>query len=61
MNYADIYFRNGAARIPIPFPFTLGIEGAGMVEAVGDGVSDVKVGDRVAYAGGMGSTPNIKW
>ncbi len=49
VNYADIYFRSGAARIPIPFPFTLGIEGAGVVEAVGDGVSEVKAGDRVAY------------
>jgi NADPH2:quinone reductase len=49
VNYADIYFRSGSARIPIPFPFTLGIEGAGVVEAVGDGVSEVKPGDRVAY------------
>jgi len=50
VNYADIYFRNGSGRIPIPFPYTLGIEGAGVVEAVGEGVSHVKVGDRVAYA-----------
>jgi NADPH:quinone reductase len=50
VNYADIYFRNGAARIPIPFPYTLGIEGAGTVEAVGEEVSDVRVSDRVAYA-----------
>ena len=50
VNYADIYFRNGAARMPIPFPFTPGIEGAGLVESVGQGVADVKVGDRVAYA-----------
>ncbi len=50
VNYADIYFRNGMARIPIPFPYTLGIEGAGTVEAVGDGVSEVNVGDRVVYA-----------
>jgi NADPH2:quinone reductase len=56
VNYADVYFRNGSARIPIPFPFTLGIEGSGTVEAVGDGVSEVKVGDRVAYATmGVGS------
>ncbi len=50
VNYADIYFRNGSGRIPIPFPYTLGIEGAGAVEAVGEDVSDVKVGDRVAYS-----------
>jgi NADPH:quinone reductase len=50
VNYADIYFRNGAARMPIPFPFTPGIEGAGVVESVGDDVSNVGPGDRVAYA-----------
>jgi len=50
VNYADIYFRNGSARMPIPFPFTPGIEAAGVVEAVGEGVSDVKPGHRVAYA-----------
>ncbi len=50
VNYADIYFRNGSARLPIPFPFTPGIEGAGVVESVGDGIGDVKPGDRVAYA-----------
>jgi NADPH:quinone reductase len=55
VNYADIYFRSGTARMPIPFPFTPGIEGAGVVEAVGEGVSDVKPGDRVAYATMIGS------
>ena len=50
VNYADIYFRNGSARMPVPFPFTPGIEAAGVVEAVGEGVSEVKPGDRVAYA-----------
>jgi NADPH2:quinone reductase len=50
VNYADIYFRNGAARMPIPFPFTPGVEGSGTVEAVGEGVTEVKPGDRVAYA-----------
>jgi NADPH2:quinone reductase len=56
VNYADIYFRSGAARIPIPFPFTLGIEGAGVVESVGERVTEVKAGDRVAYATtGIGS------
>jgi NADPH:quinone reductase len=55
VNYADIYMRNGSARVPVPFPFTPGIEGAGTVEAVGEGVTDVKPGDRVAYAAGPGS------
>ena len=56
VNYADIYFRNGALPRAIPFPFTLGLEGAGEIEAVGEGVSELKRGDRVAYAaGGLGS------
>jgi NADPH2:quinone reductase len=56
VNYADIYFRNGTLARPIPFPFTLGLEGAGEIEAVGEGVSELKRGDRVAYAaGGLGS------
>lgn len=54
VNFADIYMRSGA--VPVPLPFTPGIEGSGTVEAVGDGVSEVKSGDRVAYAGrGLGS------
>jgi len=55
VNYADIYMRNGSARVPVPFPFTPGIEGSGTVEAVGEGVTDVKPGDRVAYTSGPGS------
>ena len=55
VNFADIYFRSGAVRMPIPFPFTPGIEGAGVVDAVGEGVREVKSGDRVAWAGGQGS------
>ncbi|MFM5559573.1 quinone oxidoreductase family protein [Aeromonas rivipollensis] len=49
MNYADTYFRNGT--YPIPMPNGLGVEGAGVVEAVGEGVSNVAVGDRVTYTG----------
>jgi NADPH:quinone reductase len=55
VNYADIYMRNGSARTLLPFPFTPGIEGAGTVESVGEGVIGVKRGDRVAYATGPGS------
>jgi NADPH2:quinone reductase len=50
LNYVDTYFRGGV--YPTPLPSGLGTEGAGIVEEVGPGVSDVKPGDRVAYAGG---------
>ncbi|AXA94133.1 quinone oxidoreductase [Massilia sp. YMA4] len=48
INFIDIYFRTGL--YPQPLPNGLGQEGAGTVEAVGEGVTHVKVGDRVAYA-----------
>jgi len=50
VNYIDVYLRNGL--YPQPLPGTLGKEAAGIVEAVGSGVTDVKVGDRVAYCNG---------
>jgi NADPH:quinone reductase len=50
LNYVDTYFRGGV--YPTPLPSGLGTEGAGIVEEVGPGVSDLKAGDRVAYAGG---------
>ena len=50
LNFIDVYFRIGL--YPQPLPGGLGQEGAGTVEAVGSGVTDFKVGDRVAYAGG---------
>ncbi|MGY3885092.1 quinone oxidoreductase family protein [Aeromonas aquatica] len=49
LNYADTYFRNGT--YPIPMPNGLGVEGAGVVEAIGEGVTNVAVGDRVTYTG----------
>jgi len=49
LNYIDVYFRVG--MYPQPLPASLGMEGAGVVEAIGPGVTHVKVGDRVAYAG----------
>lgn len=51
LNYIDTYQRSGL--YPLPLPSGLGLEGAGVVEAVGAGVTHVKPGDRVAYAGGM--------
>jgi len=53
VNYIDIYFRTGLYKAPLPIP--LGLEGAGTVTAVGEGVTDVAVGDRVAYTGTPGS------
>lgn len=50
LNYIDVYHRTGL--YPVPMPSGLGLEGAGIVEAVGEGVTLVKAGDRVAYAGG---------
>ena len=48
LNFIDVYFRTGL--YPQPLPNGLGVEGAGIVEAVGEGVTEIKVGDRVAYA-----------
>jgi NADPH2:quinone reductase len=50
LNFIDVYHRTGL--YPLPLPSGIGLEGAGVVEAVGEGVSEVAVGDRVAYAGG---------
>lgn len=49
VNFIDVYFRTGL--YPATMPAGLGMEGAGVVEAIGEGVTEVKVGDRVAYAG----------
>ncbi|GGU51554.1 quinone oxidoreductase [Pseudomonas laurentiana] len=49
LNYADTYFRNGT--YPIPMPNGMGVEAAGVVQAVGEGVTNVAVGDRVTYTG----------
>ncbi len=55
LNYIDTYFRTGLYPPPAGLPFVPGNEAAGVVEAVGEGVSEVRVGDRVAYASGPGS------
>ena len=52
LNYIDVYHRTGL--YPQPLPFTPGVEGAGVVEAVGAGVTTVRPGDRVGYAGPIG-------
>jgi NADPH2:quinone reductase len=51
LNFIDVYHRRGMYPLPA-LPAVLGVEAAGRVEAVGSGVTEVAVGDRVAYAGG---------
>ena len=58
VNYIDIYQRSGI--YPLDAPFTLGMEGAGVVEAVGPDVSGLAVGDRVAHAMQLGSYAELQ-
>ncbi len=53
VNFIDVYQRKGLYKPPLPF--TLGQEAAGVVDAIGAGVSEVKIGDRVAYTSVLGS------
>ena len=53
LNFIDVYFRNGLYKQPLPF--TPGNEGSGDIIAVGEGVADFTVGDRVAYCSAIGS------
>ena len=57
LNFIDVNFRSGTHKAPLPL--TPGLEGAGTVTAVGAGVTDVKVGDRVAYTGVPGSYAQV--
>jgi len=50
LNYIDVYHRTGL--YPLALPSSIGLEAAGVVEALGEGVTDLKLGQRVAYAGG---------
>jgi len=58
LNFIDVYHRTGL--YPQPLPFTPGVEGAGVVEAVGPDVTGVKIGDRVAYAGPIGGYAEVR-
>lgn len=53
LNYIDTYHREGL--YPVALPCTPGVEAAGIVSAIAEGVQEVKVGDRVAYAGAIGA------
>ena len=55
LNFIDTYFRSGLYPAPEGLPMTPGNEGAGTVVSVGEGVSEVAPGDRVAYVGPLGS------
>ena len=58
LNFIDVYHRTGL--YPQPLPFTPGVEGAGVVVAVGRDVADLKIGDRVAYAGPVGGYAEVR-
>jgi NADPH2:quinone reductase len=53
VNFIDVYYREG--RYPASLPFTVGQEGAGVINAIGADVNNLEVGDRVAYTGVLGS------
>ena len=55
INFIDTYFRSGLYPSPVGMPFVAGNEGAGQVTAVGEGVTDIKVGDRVGYVVALGA------
>lgn len=57
LNFIDTYFRTGAYKAPLPL--TPGMEAGGVVTALGQGVSDVKIGDVVAYQGAMGADAEL--
>lgn len=58
LNYVDVYYRTGLYKAPLPF--VAGQEAAGVVEALGRDVTEVSVGDRVAYAGVAGAYAEVR-
>jgi NADPH2:quinone reductase len=58
VNFIDVYHRTGLYKLPLPF--TPGMEGAGVVESVGAGVTEVQLGDRVAYAMAVGAYAELE-
>ncbi|HEY8048919.1 MAG TPA: quinone oxidoreductase [Ramlibacter sp.] len=58
LNFIDVYHRTGL--YPLPLPATIGGEGAGVIEAVGEGVTHLKAGDRAAYASSPGAYCEVR-
>lgn len=58
LNFIDVYHRTGL--YPQQLPFIPGVEGAGIVESVGDGVTNIKEGDRVTYASQIGGYAQVR-
>lgn len=58
VNFVDTYHRSGL--YPLPLPSGVGVEGAGVVEAIGAGVAHVRAGDRVVYTGPIGSYSEVR-
>jgi len=58
LNFIDVYYRTGLYELQAPF--TPGVEGAGVIEAVGSDVTNVNVGDRVAYGGPIGGYAEVR-
>jgi NADPH2:quinone reductase len=59
LNFIDVYYRTGTYRAP-QLPFTPGMEAAGRIEALGAGVTEFRIGDRVAYAGVLGAYAELR-
>src|SRR3569623_2406390 len=58
LNFADVYFRTGLSKATPPF--TPGMEGAGVIEAVGAGVTELRAGQRVAYPWSIGAYAKVR-
>jgi len=58
LNFIDVYYRTGLYELQAPF--TQGVEGAGVIEAIGPDVTNVNVGDRVAYGGPIGGYAEVR-
>ncbi len=58
INFIDTYFRNGLYPSPVGLPFTPGAEAAGIIESVGEGITEFEPGDRVAYVTPVGAYAN---